>query len=69
MEWQSGTEYGTQHDIILWQRDIQCAKGRRHCLGFILELLGYLIGHQFTNSLHIMAEGQTVFLVTLIAEF
>ena len=68
MEWQSGPQHGSHHQIFLRQGDIQCTKRRGNRLGLIIQRLGELIRHHLAYALDIVTEKKAVLLIILVAQ-
>ena len=69
MEGKSGTQHGGyDHIPFFCQRYVQCAQWSLDSLGLILQGLRKFIGHDFADSLHIVAEEGTVLLITFVTK-
>ena len=67
MERQSGTQYGSNENIILGQRYVDSTKRSGNSLRLVVQRLRQLVGHHLAHTLDVMPEQHAV-LITLVAQ-
>ena len=69
VEGQPGTQYGGNDYVLLFrQGDVQLTQRGLDGLGFVLQGLRQFEGHHLTDAFHVVAEGEAVFLIVLVAQ-
>ena len=69
MERQASTEDGSHHKLIAWHSRLGNAKRSGDILCLVAQLAAYLVGNDFTDTLHVGAETDAVVLDVHIAYF